>query len=946
MLDAIKNEFTQNSAIAPDILAAAVEFTPDDLELDPYTNEPITAPLHELFGLNFTRFTQQVRTWALFRQETGEVWQAKIYGAGQDGDRSGKYRAPKGIGNRAYFPPVPERVRELIARQYNLTAPLQGESFWAWLLGHPQIPIVITEGAKKALAAISQGVITIAVYGCACGKSPDLIPFFKNRKIFVGFDRDTKDKAKKAVKGGTFAICRAVFAQEGTPRILNWESSLGKGLDDLAAAGINLKVLCTDSLSLSYQDYKEQHRENSLNKYKPVRVNQKYLDLTDSHDAQLIGLKSAKGTGKTEWLAAITQKAGGRGIPTIAIGHRIKLMVEMSRRLGIPYRTEEDEDGLKYLLGYCLCVNSLHPKAKPSFDPVYWGTRGAWVIIDEVEQVIWSLLNDSTLKDFRPLILDTLQTFLRETVANGGRVFLADADLSSRSLDFLLGLIGLESLEPWVIINDYAPPSGTRHLVSYEDPQSLLTELVAKAASLEKLGGDEKLWVATSSQKESSTYGSINLEKRLAEVIPPEQILRIDSQTVTDKNHPAYRATNDLPEIIKPYRVIITSPTLETGVDVPTLEFAGVFGFFSGVQTVNGACQALARVRGNCTRYIWAPEKHNMMIGGGDGTASALITREKRLAKVNLIELRGIEAELCDRDKPILIETWARYASEVNQQAWYYRGAILAKLQTEGYTLIDNASDPDRAELERELIKGIKEQSHREYCEGVAHAPAPDDITYQRLKDKAEKTTEERYQEERGRLARTYLTEDVTPPLVDKDSQGWLAQLTLTYYLTTGREFLEAREKAKATKLGKENQGRMLTTDLNRAAIAVQVKALELFKITQFLDLDPEKLWDNDSLAEWFALVTANRAEIKQIFGFWIGKKDTAISVAQRFLDKLGLKLKLAARRRVDGKLTRFYQLSTLDPDDRGEIFTRWIERDCATPPISIHIMGGVAHPA
>ena len=42
-------------------------------------------------------------------------------------------------------------------------------SFWEWLLNYPEVPLTITEGVKKALAAISQGYVAQSLYGCQCG---------------------------------------------------------------------------------------------------------------------------------------------------------------------------------------------------------------------------------------------------------------------------------------------------------------------------------------------------------------------------------------------------------------------------------------------------------------------------------------------------------------------------------------------------------------------------------------------------------------------------------------------------------------------------------------------------------------------------------------------------------------------------------------------------------
>nr|MDJ0511135.1 hypothetical protein [Crocosphaera sp.] len=69
-------------------------------------------------------------------------------------------------------------------------------------------------------------------------------------------------------------------------------------------------------------------------------------------------------------------------------------------------------------------------------------------------------------------------------------------------------------------------------------------------------------------------------------------------------------------------------------------------------------------------------------------------------------------------------------------------------------------------------------------------------------------------------------------------------------------------------------------------------------------------------------------SQIKTVFGFWIGERDTAISVAQRFLDKLDLGLIFDRRERRNGKQVRIYKGCNVNPDQRGEIFERWLKRD------------------
>ena len=112
----IKREFTEKSAIATDVFGTAIEIIPDIL-IDDVTREVLGTPIADLLGYRYTRFTDQAKPnllAAVFRQETGEAWQLKIFGDTRDGKKSGQYLAPKGIGDKAYFPPIPDRIAKAI----------------------------------------------------------------------------------------------------------------------------------------------------------------------------------------------------------------------------------------------------------------------------------------------------------------------------------------------------------------------------------------------------------------------------------------------------------------------------------------------------------------------------------------------------------------------------------------------------------------------------------------------------------------------------------------------------------------------------------------------------------------------------------------------------------------------------------------------------------------
>jgi Domain of unknown function (DUF3854) len=78
-----------------------------------------------------------------------------------------KYLGAEGVSPRAYCPNVSEAIWATIAARYSVEK--TGNDFWEWLLDHPEIPVIITEGEKKALSGLSAGYAVISLPGIDCG---------------------------------------------------------------------------------------------------------------------------------------------------------------------------------------------------------------------------------------------------------------------------------------------------------------------------------------------------------------------------------------------------------------------------------------------------------------------------------------------------------------------------------------------------------------------------------------------------------------------------------------------------------------------------------------------------------------------------------------------------------------------------------------------------------
>ena len=128
--------------------------------------------------------------------------------------------------------------------------------FWKWVADNPQLPIAVTEGAKKAGCLLSHGYIPMCLTGVWNGKQkkklkaiPTLAPFLvQGRPIHLVFDSDivAKRQVQQALKHtGYLAVKAGCIVGVAT-----WEyTESTKGVDDLIVnQGIEAFELVMDNL--------------------------------------------------------------------------------------------------------------------------------------------------------------------------------------------------------------------------------------------------------------------------------------------------------------------------------------------------------------------------------------------------------------------------------------------------------------------------------------------------------------------------------------------------------------------------------------------------------------------------------------------------------------------------------------------------------------------------
>lgn len=904
-----------------------------------------------------------------------------------------KYEAPPKVPTEILALKIPVRIWEVIAHRYDVALPDNYRDvaqfpyiFWKWVIDNPKIPLIITEGAKKAAAILSTSYVAIALPGVRSGYRvprdnegevigmPSLIPqlqIFANpgRRIYFCYDQDSKRNTRRDVNNAIGKTAK-LFKKFGcTPFVISWDRNLAKGIDDALYNCSQLGIEPDSQFSnfyraaLSFDDW-ESKQLKELTYPVDQKLNRRYLlhqddpsDTLPPAKAQLICVKSPKGTGKTHWMAWFTSPLLSSGEKRILLlTHRIQLSTQGADRLGIPYVTGVKDCETKNLQGMALCIDSLHPNSQAKFNPQYWGNTV--VIIDEVMQVIWHLLSSTTCVKERVAIIKTLKQLLQNVIRNGGKIIIADADLNDIAIDFIKGLIGWD-IKTHIIENEYKfnEPWNVYNFQD-KDARRLITLLQ------EKLNKGEKHLLCVSGQKAKSRWGSIALEAFFKKHIPELKILRIDSETVANPKHPAYGCVSKINEIIKDYDLVIATPTIETGVSIEEHHFDGVWGIFQGVSTTDSVRQFLSRYRVPVPRYIWVKPTGIGFIGNKSTNHKALIASQRKLDKANrnrLIDC-GFEETLDGNFEPIALNTWAKLGAIINQGKWNYSEQVLHELEAEGHIIIDidnsdefiDSDNNQKIELPNECLTEKtklqidinRDEQYQKYRENVAEAESLNDITYEKLQKQQSRNNDELLQLRKGRLERTYGIE-VTPKLVYKDDEGWYPQIRLHYYFDVGRKFLNARDESIINSALSNGNGEYFAPDINKSLLGKKIDALEFLGINRLYN-DTKFDKNHPVIQDIYDKCRNNIYALKLVLGVDFSTVDNPIECVQRILNLIGHKMPCLGRFGSRRNRVRKYgsphagfvrdektKKIILDngqavplPDGREEVFSVWMERD------------------
>ena len=860
-----------------------------------------------------------------------------------------KYESPPKIPNRVTYFDVPDCIWDKVAKRYGIkryNSPLalrlrdrlRPLNFWEWVLAHPEIPIILCEGEKKAAALLSLGFVAIALPGIWNGRvgkkdfderlHPDLLPLAQpGRKFQILFDHETKFKTRWAVFQATIRTGKALEAVGSQCDVIILPGP-EKGVDDFASArkmdaDFLLTAIINDARLLD--DYRRSFFINNRGlskKYKPhVRVNARYLsDAIKLPKSGLVVLSSDMGTGKTElmrkWLKEHPE------VRFLNNGHRVNLLKNLSERLETDMYSSLNYGDLAKAKALSITIDSLH---KLNTEALEYGC----VFIDEACQYLTHLLHSKTCREYRAQILEVLEYI----VYNAQLVVIADAHMDDITVDFFLAMRP-KGEEPLIFVNDWRNGDRVVHWYEGKDSSTLVAQISASLMTGQKIMvvADSKKFIkklekslcmsmrvevgsSSSEEGDKETRGQGDKGTPGAEEqvktsptppLPhsptpkktPLRIWSIHSDNSGSKENVAF--IKDITNSIKDVDALLASPSLGTGVDIPNYHFNVVYGAFHGVsQTATECAQQLYRYRPKVPFHVWVAPRPPF--GYKDTNAKKI---KERLLQTNELTafLIRIDRKTGKRgaEKDWALDAYCQIEAKRNQSMNNLRTDLRELLTEMGNQIIPMGAEDDFETAER--LKDAAAALDVAYNTGVVKARDISASEYRSYRSKDYLNPEEILECEKFRIKEAYGME-ITEELVVKDDKGKLIKsiINLEAILSetdgvitdekTGRQH-PAPPKIVTEKDHAERLHYPLCMDWGNYSAKWQARFfLGLDKVLQRL-MDGEKITAKDpELLRMTKLAEQIGQHIKDILGFTVPGDCKPIWLLGSLLDQLGLKL-------------------------------------------------------
>lgn len=826
-----------------------------------------------------------------------------------------KYEAPPAFpdGGGLLLPRVPERLWQLICKRQGLPFPAdRSGGFWAWALATPALELVITEGWKKALAALSAGWAAVALPGVQMGRRVDsdgserlieaLQRLAPGRRFLIAFDAEAKRSTARKVGAAAGCLARALRAAGGRPEIARLPLLPGAektGLDDLlAAAG-------PEALDRALADVGPRAVLPWLRPADRIAPAGQWLGVScpipAPAAAPLVVIKAPMGAGKTQAVAAALAPLAAVGVPVLMPSHRKALGQAAAESLGVPWRPMPGSD--ERLQGVAGCWDSWRPTSALQISPTGWS--GGVMPLDEWMQAAEHLLLSTTLKTCRAEVLRTAAEQLPRNLQTPAM----DAQMAEWGVRLLERLTGHRA---YVIASEHRPMLGR----ALHAPQGFKT---ADAAALafrgrwaELVAAAEPFLCWTSAQKHDVANSPTRLAALHRERRPDDLIDVIDSSAEAEElaaelaNDPDGFAERRMAEAqrLGVSWALYCSPAISSGISFARWKPAAVIAYAGGRIAPEHVAQALARVRcPEVPAWIYAPERcpgGALKIGSGATDPAQLIQDLRAVADPLYGQLQAGDAE------GAWLEAWAELGATRNRQRFAYRATIAGLLEAEGWAL--QAPGPQACPIEAAKVttelkaaaSAAREAADQALCTAELLSPQ----AAAELAGKRRCTAAEQIALDRFALDQRWALQGAAPSLqlLEADRDGLRDRLQLGWLLSTPEALALVPAHDQAAIAALDPLGRPFEPDRLRVTLGQRIAALQALGLPALLQrfAGGEAIAATDPAVQALhATATAHSGQLAQALGISPGK--LATGTLRAFLRAIGWELQRSGRVKARG---------------------------------------------
>jgi hypothetical protein len=456
-------------------------------------------------------------------------------------------------------------------------------------------------------------------------------------------------------------------------------------------------------------------------------------------------------------------------------------------------------------------------------------------------------------------------------IDEAAQVIAADAQLDAHHLAAFEAATGTRAL----LIGSEHRPAEDRELWWQPDRNSWRREIV------EHLRQRRRVWISTTAQQAGAANSAQNLEILAWRHWPGGRVLRVDSETVADPNHDAHRLAADPDGIAAAYDVVVASPAVAAGLSV-TLRghFAAVFVGSGGTTDPEAVAQAAARVRDDCRRYVYAPDRSPgaaLRVGCGSFDPQELLHHQAQHGAAIAAQLAST-MDLATGTQGPWLPLWAAMAAATNRKAAAYAATVRGLLEQEGYRVIEAAplsgeAVKDAAAIAMDLREIAQQQQDAEDAATIA-APLLSDAAAAELQKRRRLQPAERAQLRRWRIAKAWGLGAAPPTaeVIEADRQqrsqrgrfGWALQSI------EARQLVARHDHATAQQLGPRGVG--WVPDLCRQQIGPKLAAADALGLPAWLSRSGWFEATDAQLLDLQATATAHAASLRQVLGVSPGK--------------------------------------------------------------------------